>query len=497
VENAGYDSTPDWLKSAMEEPTMPAPGDLSMDWFTDHEEASDSEKVSEMREESSLQMDEPTVPLQDEAVSGVKSSDISAKDFHSPTSSQDVDEMFNIDMPDWISQDFEKTSQSESREAEDVLTPVDLPSWVQAMRPVDSSIGDISHVDEEQETENEGPLAGFSGVIPSAPIGSALRPKAFSLKLQVTDEQQAGASLIEQIIADETAAHPLKPTAMAASQRMLRWVLSVLFLVLLGLMLGFGSQSFPIVAPAEVSRLSDLVGAIPDGAPVLLVMDYEPAVGGELAAAAGPVLDQLALSKHSTFSFISMSPNGSAMIEPLMLNTNVGRSAPDGLDYQIGEQYFNLGFLPGGSAGILGFIEDPIKTMPNVSLANVNSFSDYEVVVLMTDNAESGRVWIEQLEISRRSHPEITFKPLIVVSSAQAGPMLKPYVSSEQVDVMINGLLDAAKYEYVNLSRPGIARIYWDSFGVGMMIAVLSIILGSIWSVMSGIRERRAEADLG
>jgi hypothetical protein len=227
-------------------------------------------------------------------------------------------------------------------------------------------------------------------------------------------------------------------------------------------------------------------------------MDYDPAVAGELAAAAGPVLDQLALSKHSTFTFISMSPYGSAMVEHLMLNANISKASPEGLGYQVGEQYFSLGFLPGGSAGVLGFIEDAGKTMPAIlSLPNATSFSDYQVVVLMTDNAESGRVWIEQLEFARQSHPEIASKPLIIVSSAQAGPMLEPYVSSGQAAVMINGLSDAAKYEYVNQSRPGGARKYWDSFGVGLMIAVLSIVLGSIWNVILGVRERRAEADLG
>ena len=73
--------------------------------------------------------------------------------------------------------------------------------------------------------------------------------------------------------------------------------------------------------------------------------------------------------------------------------------------------------------------------------------------------------------------------------------MLEPYALSGQVDVLINGLSDAAKYEFVNQSRPGLARTYWDAFGIGIIMAVLSIILGSIWNVFMGIRERRAEAE--
>ena len=44
---------------------------------------------------------------------------------------------------------------------------------------------------------------------------------------------------------------------------------------------------------------------------------------------------------------------------------------------------------------------------------------------------------------------------------------------------MVNGLADAAKFEYVNNTRPGIARSYWDAFGIGLTMAVIAIILGS------------------
>jgi hypothetical protein len=503
-EMAGQDSTPDWLKSAMEEPSMPAPGDLSMDWFTDTEPEKETKAkaTDEVQEGFALQSDEASDSPLNEPASESTDFDLPFDD-SSSTSQQDVDAMFDIDIPD-VSQDGEGVERSESVSADlnaagdESLSPVDLPSWVQDMRPVDSAIAGTSTVDyDDQETESEGPLAGFSGVIPSAPIGSSLRPKAFSMKLQVTDEQQAGAALIEQIIASESAAHAAAPRADVASQWMLRWILSAVFVVVLSLVIGIGSQSFGIVAPGRVSQLSDLIGAIPEGSPVLLVVDYEPAVAGELAAAAGPVLDQLALSRHSTFTFLSMSPNGSAMAEHLMLSTNISSPVDvGGLGYQSGVQYFNAGFLPGGSTGVLGFINDPVSIKPDVlSLANVNSFSGFEAVILMTDNADSGRVWVEQLEIAKQTRPEIASKPLVVVSSAQAGPMLEPYVSSGQVNVLVNGLSDAAKYEFVNQSRPGIARAYWDSFGVGLMIAVLSIVLGSVWNIFMGIRERRIEAE--
>jgi len=512
---AGVDTTPDWLKSAMEEPSMPALGDLSMDWFEDQGKSAESEMPSLSEEIPESHPDETRAPKSSEPASALPDPTLPFGDSSSSTL-QDVDAMFNIDIPDLVSQEMNSDAKISDVEAvsgppsfssgDEDLAPVELPSWVQAMRPVDSVIADKTSTDAdytEQEPESEGPLAGFSGVIPSAPIGSSLRPKAFSLKLQVTDEQRAGASLIEEILASETTTYPLKSTKMIASQQMLRWALSTLFLVVLSLVLGFGQQEFPIFASGETSRLSDLIVSLPDEAPVLLVMDYEPAVVGELAAAAGPVLDQLAASRHATFTFLSTSPNSSAMVESLMSDTKINHPVSDnpdesGLEYQAGIDYVNIGFLPGGSAGVLGFIADPLKTMPNTStLANVTSFSDFEAVILLTDNADTGRVWVEQLEFAKQAHPEMADRPLVIVSSAQAGPMLKPYISSGQVDVFISGLFDAAQYEYVNQSRPGIARRYWDSFGIGLMVAILSIVLGSIWSVVAGIQKRRAEAEQG
>jgi len=116
---------------------------------------------------------------------------------------------------------------------------------------------------------------------------------------------------------------------------------------------------------------------------------------------------------------------------------------------------------------------------------------------VLTDHAESSRVWVEQLEQVKQKNPALASQALLIVSSAQSGPLLQPYVSSGQVNAMISGLSDAARYEYINNTRPGIARTYWDAFDVGLLMAIALIVVGSLWSLISGIRTRRAEAELG
>jgi len=100
---------------------------------------------------------------------------------------------------------------------------------------------------------------------------------------------------MEQIIAGESLAQAIKSTPEVASQRVLRWVLSALFLLVTGTFLGLGLKAMPVtVSPAEaakITNISNVLVSLPQGAPVLVVMDYEPALAGEMEAVAGPVLD--------------------------------------------------------------------------------------------------------------------------------------------------------------------------------------------------------------
>jgi hypothetical protein len=355
------------------------------------------------------------------------------------------------------------------------------------MRPVEAVITEDRPSVADQPTETEGPLAGLQGVIPMGPIGSARRPRAVSLKLQASDEQQASAALLEQILASETSPRALITSAAVAPQQWLRWALTGLFLIVLSAMIFLRSQSVPVSAgvPVEADSLSTAVMNIPAGSRVLVVMDYEPSLAGEMEAISAPFLDQLILSTHSNLSFISTAPNGTALVDRLMSRTKIAEA---------GSQYANLGYLPGGATGVLGFLESPKRVDP---LADVDAFSEYSAVVLLTDRAESGRTWIEQLQNQKQIDIAITNQPLLLVTSAQAGPLLQPYVLSGQVRGLISGMSDSARYAYKNNVSATAVRSYWDAFGMGLMMSIAVIVIGSLWSLFTGIRARRAETKPG
>ena len=488
-------SIPDWLKSATEEPSMPL-GPQALDRFREdfHVPSSEEEPFSWKSFVQGIgpAEEEPTSPEQQPPFADP---DTSADDDSATLSNQDVDSLFSMDMPDWLSRPELESSEAVEdigvhAEGGEALSPAELPSWVQAMRPVEAAISTTVSGVQDQPAEREGPLAGFRGVIPAAPIGSSRRPQPIPLKLQATDEQQASAALLEQLLLGETTARPHVSTPVVISQRILRWVIAGLVLIVLGTVIFLRTQIMPVPAslPAHASEVTNVVMNISEDAPVLVVLDYDPALAGEMEAVSGPLLDQLVTQRHPHLSFIATSPNGTALVERLLASTNINQ--PDGAGYISGQNYVNMGYLPGGESGVLGFIQSP-QTV--ISSSPVLGFSEYAALVLLTDHAESARIWVEQLQALKQTDPGLAAQPLLTVSSAQAGPMLQPYVSSGQIDGLISGMADAARYESINSSRPGIARSYWDAFGIGIMLAAALIVLGSLWSLFTGMRTPRTE----
>jgi hypothetical protein len=311
-----------------------------------------------------------------------------------------------------------------------------------------------------------------------------------SLKLQASEEQQSAASILEAVLAGETTARAISAQAVVTSQRILRWVISAVVFIVLGTMSFLRTQNLPVSAelpPASRSSAS-IIARLPQNPKVLVVIDYEPALAPEMEAVSGPMLDQLVLTTRARLFFVSTSPSGAALVNRLLLNTGI--TSPTGINYQLGTDYANLGYLPGGASGVRAFIDSTSPNQPAIS--------DYAAIIVITDTGESGRLWVEQLVAKNQADSAFfDFQPLLFAASAQAAPLLQPYVDAEQINGLVGGLADAVRYEYVNNSRPGIARVYWDSFGMGLLLAVALITIGSLWSVMLNLRARRGAAETG
>ncbi|HEX2697188.1 MAG TPA: hypothetical protein VHM28_05725, partial [Anaerolineales bacterium] len=456
------ENLPDWLKAAAP-PTEELPAaqpkpardetstpSTNLDWLS-------SIQPSDSKVFDSSQPAAPALKPEEPSSTPALSSSAFTED---SLSNSDVDNIFgSMQMPDWLSAAAPTQTSAEEKlppasQSEQSIAPAELPSWVQAMRPVESASSSAGPRSSELETR--GPLAGLHGVLPSIPgvTGASSKPKAHSIKLDASEEQQAHAELLERILAAETAPIPMKSSAVVASQRALRWTIFGLFLFILGGVLFAGTQIFPLPAevPAETGNAIALVESIPADAPVLVAFDYEPSTVGEMEATGASLMDHLLLLKHPRLTLISTSPTGSALAERFMSEVLAARA------YQRGQQYADLGYLPGGLAGVYDFSQNPSVVMPygadssvvwaSVPLQNVTHLSDFAALIVLTDKVESGRVWIEQTASARGK------APLILISSAQAGPMFMPYVDSGQVNGMVVGLNGAAGAEQANGGQP-------------------------------------------
>jgi hypothetical protein len=311
--------------------------------------------------------------------------------------------------------------------------------------------------------------------------------------LDATEQQQAHAALLEQILAAETSPIPIRTGSILRSQKALRWVIALLVFAVVGTVVFAGTAILPLpsAVPNETIGAVQAVEAVAADAPVLVVFDYQPSTIGEMEATAASLLDHLLLLKHPHLILLSTSPTGAALAERFVSTTLVGRA------YVRGQQYVDLGYLPGGLTGVYNFAQNPVAAVPlgadsqpvwqSAILTPVTRFSDFAAIIVLTDNADAGRTWIEQTASSRGA------SSMVIVSSAQAGPMLLPYVDSGQVNGLVSGMNGAAGAEQANGGLPGYVRRYWDAYSLGLYLAVMLIVAGGLWNFWLGMQDRHAQ----
>ncbi|MEW6402768.1 MAG: hypothetical protein AB1649_13280 [Chloroflexota bacterium] len=503
AEEAEPGDLPDWLKAAApkssvfeEGPSAPAPSARTEtpDWLATLQ--ADAGLASEPEKS-----EEPVLPaFTDESLTG-----------------ENADALFT-EMPDWLTNAAGEepaaptpSAGTPAGEAESIA-PGDLPSWVQAMRPVEASVGQgEAGAAGEQTLETSGALAGLQGVLPAvAGFGPTSKPKPYSITLNASEEQLAHATLLEQILAAETAPEPIASFAPLAAQRGLRWLLAFLLFGVLTIALGLRLTLFTLPA-GESSENRDaraIMGNLPPSAPVLVVVDYEPALAGEMEAVAVPLLSQGVMRKTTLeqpmFTFISTSPTGGLLAENLIsVVVESLASEPMPHPYERGTNYVNLGYLPGGLSGVRAFALSPrdaapfamestflkpVRAWELAPLVNIQSLSQFKTIVVITDNAESGRTWIEQTAEKR---PET---PIIMVTSAQAAPMIQPYYEARQISAMVGGLHGGAITEQGNGDAyHGLVENYWSPFSIGLLLTVVLILIGGLWNFGLGLRDRALE----
>ncbi len=409
---------------------------------------------------------------------------------------EDTDEIFGIEMPDWLSSlSPEETEEELAAEevAETNISGVELPSWVQAMRPVEDVVSETAD-DAEHVVADTGPLAGLSGVLPAAAgFGRINKPKAHSIRLQISDSQKKGAALLEELLSEERKPVSVQQRERVSSIPLVRWGIALLLFLVVGFSLLSGSTmiSLPADTSPEVQDTIDILNRLPEGETVLLVFDYEAGFSGEMKTIAAPLVEQL-LSRGEKITLLSTLPLGTTIGEAFLSETQ------SIYEFQSGVNYRNLGYLPGGSSGILNFVSSPrqvialreegLSVWESEPLDTVHRLSDFALVLVLSDDAEGARIWIEQA-----AKPLNDAKtPFIMAVSAQAEPMIYPYYVSGQLDGLVSGLFGGASYEQAR-NELGLGRKYWDAYGLGLFLAEILLVLGALVNFLAAWNARRRE----
>ena len=119
-------------------------------------------------------------------------------------------------------------------------------------------------------------------------------------------------------------------------------------------------------------------------------------------------------------------------------------------------------------------------------LQRVHALSDFGMVVVLTTGTEIARVWAEQTQ------PWLAGRPLVMVLSAGAEPMVRPYYEALQPKVqgILSGLPAAVAYE-LRLAAPGIAQTRWNGFGLGLTGVEGFLIIGLLYGIVAWVLRGR------
>ena len=406
-------------------------------------------------------------------------------------------------LPAWLTSSPGEEAQvsKEGEEDEGELKPADVPSWLQAMRPVGvaaaaaSVLGDA----ESQQVEGAGPLAGLRGALPAEPdVAKVQKPPVYSIKLQVTDAQQLQAELLRGLIDSEDQPQVLPERSAIGSQKVIRLLIAAFLIIpLLFVLLTSTPQLSMPALPPEVDAVGRLIDSLPPGAPVLLAVDYQPGFSGEMDTITAPVLQHL-FDRSAYLAAVSTIATGPVQAERLFAQMRISTGEP----VQVNTNYTNLGYIPGGATGLLAFAQSPRDTLPTnlqgervwdiPALQPADMLEKFAMVVVATDNPDVARYWIEQVQ------PYLGATPMVMVLSAQAEPVVRPYYAANpsQVQGLVGGLAGGAAY-LGRSARSGVATILWSPYGVGALIAVILMVLAGLANLISAQVSRHKEIAVG
>lgn len=382
----------------------------------------------------------------------------------------------------------ETTGLATEGQPEETKAGEELPAWLSEIqreeKKPETPLPPTQSV--EKKVETAGPLYGLRDILPAEPLVAQQKaPVNVIAQLMVTEKQQAQADLFLQLIQQEGMPKPISPSKGVKPQVLWR---VLLFLVLFAAAAG-GLLFNPFPSPPQELNVGvfDTMQAISQLSPraaTLVIVDYEAGDFAEMQATAYGLMDQL-MVKGAYLVFVSTTSTGALQADRLVREV----SRLSGHNYMELTDWVNLGYIPGGAAGIPIFALSPRSVLPYsvdgqpawsaAEIASVQKVGDFSLVVLLTENSNRARMWIEQLQ------RQVDANKLLLGVSAQAEPVMRAYYEAtpRQMQGLVSGLNGGAIFE-TQAGRPGIAMQYWNAYSLTVTSGVILILMGSFINIV-------------
>lgn len=400
----------------------------------------------------------------------------------------------DLEIFDWMSKpETDKTtkvsrSESEPENESEPVEPIEqasLPPWLQALRPAKKAGESTTQNESLQESETSGPLAGIEGALQGDAVNQFYtHPEIYGENVKITDNQKIRSQILKNIVEQSR----WEDQELAETPKSHGWILRlvVCILLLVSVILPSFFQKLPTILPTlyapEVVDTFNGVNALSTEKPILVAADFDGSLYGELSISSQTLFEHL-MERNIAIASLSTTPVGAPLLQEMLDSAATKQSG-----YLASDRLINLGYLPGGSMGLQALAADPRLTMPlNANLQpawqtgilkNIRALSDFGALIVITENADTARYWIEQVR------PTLETTPLYVVISAQSAPLLQPYYDSKQINGYIAGMISAATYEQL-ANKPGLALEHYPTYQITLLLVTLIIFMGGVIALVT------------
>lgn len=388
------------------------------------------------------------------------------------------------ELPDWLREPIAlegSTAPSASKlESETAaLTPrPEKAIWME--QPAYGLDREISGRPLEELTETEGPLAGVLGVLPLA-----LGIKEPHTIVPPSRRENEGALVFQSVLAAAAEGSIVSTPVKAPYRSWSKWWINIglLIAVLIPFFIPSNLAGLGLIVnnATPTARFYDRIQSLPSGSNVLLSFDYDAGQAVELTPAARLIVLDLARRNVNVLA-MSTLPTGAQIAERVLQDASQQNPG-----WTFGEHYVNLGYVPGGEAGLRAMAERWLSTFQNDSLAalpltqKLHGLDDFALAVEFAGSDTSLRAWMEQVQPRR----QVTF---VAALSAAQESQARNYLASGQLAAFLRGLGGAAEYElFSNQTGLTVRTVDAQSFSHLAISAV--ILLGNLALVFERLRK--------